>query len=148
MGLGDPLVILVVLFAAVGVLLAWWWWSWDRSVDFLHRVEVERPAGEAGGRIFDSVVPVLVKDGYKMVARGGHTTILERKSFPVWTIVLAIVAFPIGLLALLARVRDTVVIVGRDDVLEVHGRCAKVTADFVMAAAEDAAWEQAPASGT
>jgi hypothetical protein len=36
--------------------------------------------------------------------------------------------------------------IGRDDFLEVHGRCAKPTADFVIAAAEDAA-DQARSSG-
>jgi hypothetical protein len=142
--LGDPLMLFVVPWAALAVLVAWWW-SRNRNVDFLHRVRVDRRAGEAAGLLFDFVVPVLVRDGYKMVARGGHTTILEHRFFPAWTIVLAIVAFPFGLLALLARARHTVTIVGRGDVLEVRGRCPKPTAEFVMAAAEDAAWEQAPA---
>jgi hypothetical protein len=55
----------------------------------------------------------------------------------------AIFLFPVGLLALLARGRETIVIISRDGVLELHGRCGKVNAEFVIASADDAATDHA-----
>ena len=133
---------LLVALAVLGVLAARWAWR-DRSVDFVHRRALGGATEATAATVFDRVVPVLVADGYAMAAHGGHTTIMERRFFPVWTIVAAIFLFPIGLLALLARARETVVLVGRDGVLEVHGRCGKLTADFVVAVADDAAADHA-----
>jgi hypothetical protein len=58
---------------------------------------------------------------------------------------LALFLFPFGLLALLARGRETVVIVSGERLLELHGYCSKVTADFIVALADDVAAQSAPA---
>src|SRR3954467_9952754 len=132
--------ILVVLLGVVALLGASLRWAWrDRSVDFVHHVALGSQTDTVAALTFDRVIPVLVHDGYKMVAQAGHTTIFERGFFPVWTILAAIFLFPVGLLALLARGRETIVIASRGGVLELHGRCGKITADFVTAAADDAA---------
>ena len=141
--MSNPVLLtLLVAFAVVGVLAARWAWR-DRRVDFLHRLALGAASEAVAATVFDHVVPVLVADGYAMAAHGGHTTIMERRFFPVWTILAAIFLFPVGLLALLARDRETVVIVSRDGVLELHGRCGKLTADFVIAVADEAAADQA-----
>jgi len=49
------------------------------------------------------------------------------------------------LIALLARGREEVVIVAGDRVLEFHGYCSKVTADFIVAVADYEAAELATA---
>jgi hypothetical protein len=90
-------------------------------------------------QVFDQVIPVLVKDGYTMVAQGGHTTVFEHRFFPAWTVLVSIFFFPLGLIALLARARETVVIVSADGVLGLHGYCGKATADFIVDVADDAA---------
>ena len=133
---------LLVALAALAVLAARWAWR-DRTVDFLHRCALGAATEATAATVFDRVVPVLVADGYVMAAHGGHTTIMQRRFFPAWTILAAIFLFPVGLLALLARARESVVIVSRDGVLELHGRCGKMTADFVVATADDAAADHA-----
>ena len=93
--------------------------------------------------MFDQVIPVLVHDGYTMVAQGGHTTVFEQRFVLGWTVLVALFLFPFGLLALLAWGRETVVIVSGERLL--YGYCSKVTADFTVAVADDVAGQSAPA---
>jgi hypothetical protein len=137
--------ILALLLALAAVVLLSLLWAWrDRSVDFIHRRALGAQTDAVAALMLDRVVPVLVRDGFAMVAQAGHTTVFERRFFPIWTILVAIFLFPVGLLALLARGRETIVIISRDGVLELHGRCGKFNADFVIASADDAATENAP----
>ena len=142
--LRHPAILVVVLILAA-LLGAWLLWAWrDRSVDFIHRIALGAQTGAVAALTFDRVIPVLTQDGYRMVARAGHTAVFERRFFPVWTVLAAIFLFPIGLIALLARGRETIVIASGGGILELHGRCGKITADFVTSAAEDAAADRAP----
>jgi len=143
--LSHPVVLLLLL--AFGALFAWCLWTaWRaRRVDFVYQVPVGGEPDAVADQVFDRLIPVLVKDGYAMVAQGGHTTVFEHRFFPAWTVVVAILLFPLGLIALLARGREEVVIVAGDRVLEFHGYCSKVTADFIVAVADYEAAELATA---
>lgn len=89
--------------------------------------------------MLDQIIPVLVDDGYRSVAQGGHTTAFERRHVVGWTILVAIVFFPVGLIALLFRGRESVTVIGGERSFEVHGCCGKHMADYLMAVADDAA---------
>src|SRR4051794_32789776 len=93
--------ILVLLLALVALLGASLRWAWrDRSVDFIHRLTLGAQTDTVAALTFDHVIPVLADGGYRMVAQAGHTTIFERRFFPVWTVLAAIFVFPVGLIAL------------------------------------------------
>lgn len=126
---------------AFAVLVALWVrWAWrDRRVDFVHQIALGLQAEAAGAEVFDRVIPVLVRDGYAMVARGGNTTVFERRFFPAWTILVAFFLFPFGLVALLARGRGTVVIVSGDRAMQLHGSCPRGIADFIVSVADEVA---------
>jgi hypothetical protein len=139
--------VILVLLVAFAVLLAVCFWSaWrGRRVDFIHQLALGTQTEEVAAHVFDQLIPVLVQDGYAMVAQGGHTTVFEHRFLPGWTVLVAIFLFPFGLVALLARGRETVVIVSGDRVLELHGYCSKATADFIVAVADDVAAQLASA---
>jgi hypothetical protein len=133
-------VILVVLLALVALLALCVWSAWrGRRVDFIHQIALGAQPETVGAQVFDRVIPVLVQDGYAMVAQGGNTTVFEHRFMPAWTVVVAIFLFPVGLVALLARGRETVVIVSADRVIDLHGYCSSVIADFIVAVADDVA---------
>lgn len=137
-------VILVVLLALVALLVVCLWSAWHgRRVDFIHQVALGAQAETAGAQMFDRIIPVLVQDGYAMVAQGGNTTVFEHRFMPAWTVLVAIFLFPFGLVALLARRRETVVVVSADRVMDLHGYCSKVIADFIVAVADDVAAQSA-----
>ena len=116
------------------------WFAWrDRRVDFIHHLDPGPDTDAVAELTFDRILPTLVTDGYAMVAQAGNTTIFERRFFPAWTVLVAIFAFPFGLLALLARGRETIVIVTGVSSLELYGCTSKTTADYIVATADYAA---------
>jgi hypothetical protein len=117
--------------AAVAAWLIWSAWR-DREVDFLNDVLVGDDVEEVRERLLDRLVPILIAGDFTTVAHVAHTTILERRYYPGWTIAFAILFFPVGLLALLARVRETITIASSDGTLRVNGRCAKRLADWIV----------------
>ncbi len=64
----------------------------------------------AGADILELLVPVFARDGYLLVERTGDRLVLERTVRPVWTILAAVLLFPIGLLALTYKSSDFVTI--------------------------------------
>jgi hypothetical protein len=130
--------VLVVALAVLAVLGFWSAWRW-RRVDFIHQLTLGAETDAVAAQVFDQVIPVLVEDGYTMVAQGRHTTVFEHRFFPAWTVLVSIFFFPLGLIALLARAWETVVIVSADGVLGLHRYCGKATADFIVDVADDAA---------
>lgn len=129
--------------AALVVVLALAVWSaWrDREMDFIHRVAVGAHAAEFTEAAFDQLIPVLVKDGFATVAHGGNTTAFERRYVQAWTVWAAVLLFPVGLVALLFRGRESITVVSGERIFEVQGRCGKPMADFVIAVADDIAAE-------
>jgi Domain of unknown function (DUF1707) len=63
------------------------------------------PAGpEAAMRdLMQYVAPPLQRSGYELVERTPHRLVFQRSRRPIWTFVVAILVFPIGLLALLYK---------------------------------------------
>ena len=56
------------------------------------------------------VAPPLHRFGYDLIGRGDGRLRFEREYRPLWTFAVAILVFPIGLLALLRKVRDRITI--------------------------------------
>ncbi len=136
----------------VAALLALFLWiSWrDRTVDFLHDVPLGTYAETARERLLDRQVPILVAAGFRTAADVAHTTILERRYMPGWAILLAVILFPFGLLALLVRKRETITIASSDGALRVNGSCGKTIADALIHEVDDVAAVFAgfPSAGT
>jgi hypothetical protein len=65
-------------------------------------------AERAMGELMEHVAPPLARHGYSIVARSPYRLVFVRERRPVWTIVLAILLFPFGLLALLYKDRDQI----------------------------------------
>jgi len=122
---------LLFVLAGGAALLIWATWR-DRRVDFLNDVPLGADAEAARERFLDFEVPILVAARFTTVAHVGHTTILERSQIPAWAFWLAILLFPVGLIALVARTRETVTIATSGDTLQVHGRCSKRLADAIV----------------
>jgi hypothetical protein len=78
--LTRPVVVVVLLGSAVLLGPAVWLMWRARRVDFIHQVAVGPPTEAGAAELFDQVVPELVRDGYRMVANAGHTTVFERRS--------------------------------------------------------------------
>ena len=134
-----PVAIVVLAVLAVGLGLAVWLMWRDRRVDFIHRVAAG-PRPEAGAaELLDQAVPVLVRDGYRMIANAGHTTVFERRSSLVGPILISILLFPVGLIALLGRSRETVTFVSAGATVELYGYASKPIADYLVAIADDLA---------
>lgn len=57
-----------------------------------------------------TVVPELIADGYRLTSQLPTTLVLERTYRPGWTFFLAVILFPLGLVALLHTDSSQVVI--------------------------------------
>jgi hypothetical protein len=77
------------------------------------------PAGREAARadFIEFVVPPLSTYGYRLVERGPDRLVFERRLRPAWTLLPAILLFPIGLIALLhtSTERIAVEFIPRDD---------------------------------
>lgn len=82
----------------------------DRRVDFPHDVPLGVDAEAMRQRLLDREVQLLVAEEFTTVAHVSHTTILERRYIPGWAFAVAILLFPIGLVALVSRNRETITI--------------------------------------
>jgi len=71
------------------------------------------------------VAPPLAGGGYRLIERSPHRLVFAKSRRPVWTIVVAIAVFPIGLLALLHQDEEHVVIdlqpAGRETLVSATG---------------------------
>ncbi len=134
-----PVVVVVLVALAILLGLALWLMWRNRRVNFIDHVAFGQEAEVAVAELFDRVVPVLVSDGYRMVASAGNTSVFERRSSLVGPILISIVLFPVGLIALLGRSRETVTFVSAGATLELYGYCTKPIADYLLAVADDVA---------
>jgi Domain of unknown function (DUF1707) len=77
---------------------------------FAHRVVVPASREETKGQILSTLAPRLAGYGYELVTQSPTGLVFECKSRPPWTILVAIVAFPVGLVALTVKRNERVVI--------------------------------------
>lgn len=77
---------------------------------FTHRVLVPATRQETHWQVLSSIAPRLVDHGYQVVSQSPTGLIFECKSRPPWTIIVAIIAFPIGLIALTVRRNEHILI--------------------------------------
>jgi hypothetical protein len=63
-------------------------------------------AQRAMAELMEHVAPPLARHGYDLVARSPYRLVFLREHRPAWTIVVAILLFPVGLLALLYKERE------------------------------------------
>ena len=94
-------------------------------VPFVERVELEATPEVARREAFTVIAPALARHGYKLEIEGAALT-FHRRRRPGWTVVVAILAFPLGLLALLHTELDEIVIeigpgAGGGTALLIHG---------------------------
>jgi len=79
----------------------------------------------AMAELMEFIAPPLSRYGYGIVERTPHRLVFSKTRRPVWTIVVAIAVFPIGLLALLHQDEQRVVIdlqpSGRETLVSVTG---------------------------
>jgi hypothetical protein len=68
---------------------------------FTEVVEFDRPLAEVETEALREIAPRLVRYGFELVHTARPHLVFERSERPVWTIAVAIVVFPIGLVALL-----------------------------------------------
>jgi hypothetical protein len=92
---------------------------------FVERVELEVDPRVAREQAFEYIAPALARNGYELSVIGG-VMMFRRRWRPAWTILLAVCAFPIGLLALMHQSEDEVIVEideGRDGgtALMAHG---------------------------
>ena len=88
---------------------------------FAERIELDAPLARVRRQALASVVPAMARSGYSLELRTEHQLTFVHHRRPGWTIAVAILLFPFGLLAL--TVRDSERVVVEFDALE-DGRCA------------------------
>jgi hypothetical protein len=76
---------------------------------FVERVALEVDPKLARDQAFEHIAPALARNGYELRVVGG-ALMFRRRVRPAWTILLAVFAFPFGLLALLYENHDEVIV--------------------------------------
>ena len=76
---------------------------------FVDRVELPGTLAVVRDQAFESIAPALARYGYKLSV-AGDALIFRRERRPVWTVLVAVCAFPIGLLALLHTETEEIVV--------------------------------------
>jgi Domain of unknown function (DUF1707) len=77
---------------------------------FVERVELGVDPRMAREQALEYIAPALARNGYEMTMPSATTLLFRRRWRPVWTILLAIFTFPIGLLALTYQHEDEVIV--------------------------------------
>jgi hypothetical protein len=76
------------------------------STQFRAQWRAPVPHEEAIEDLREYVFPLLQHRGFQVVEETDEEFVLERRMHPLWTIVLAVIVFPLGLLALLYTERE------------------------------------------
>src|SRR5919107_6398785 len=76
---------------------------------FVERVHLDADVSLARDRAFEFMAPAMASHGYLLSIEGGKL-VFTRQRRPGWTIAVAILTFPVGLLALLHTEADQVVV--------------------------------------
>jgi hypothetical protein len=78
--------------------------------DFTVRWVAPASRKEAQTDLMEFVAPPMHRFGYDLIERTPERLVFERRTFPMWTLLPAIVLFPLGLLALLIRGNERIAI--------------------------------------
>ncbi len=76
---------------------------------FVERVHLDADPALACDQAFEFIAPALARNGYKLSIERA-SLVFRRRRRPGWTIAAAILAFPLGLLALLHSECDEIVV--------------------------------------
>jgi hypothetical protein len=92
---------------------------------FVERAELEADPRLAREQAVEFIAPALARNGYELSVAGG-ALMFRRRWRPAWTILVAIFAFPVGLVALAIKNEDEVIVeiddgVGGGTTLLAHG---------------------------
>jgi hypothetical protein len=68
------------------------------------------PRAQAAEDLLEYVMPPLRTYGYELVQQTPEWLVFERRMRPAWTVLIAVIVFPIGLLALLHTERERIAI--------------------------------------
>jgi DUF1707 SHOCT-like domain len=98
---------------------------WPGNLPFKTRIRSAKSVTAVRDKAMRSVVPELIADGYRLTSQSPTSLILERTYRPAWTYFLAVIVFPVGLVALLHTDSSQVVIhlesVGSGSLVQVSG---------------------------
>ncbi len=83
---------------------------WPGNLPFKTRIRTTKDVTAVRDAAMRTVVAELIADGYRLSSPSPTSLILERTYRPAWTFLLAVFAFPVGLVALLHTDSSQVVI--------------------------------------
>ncbi len=83
---------------------------WPGNLPFKTRIRTAKGVAAVRDAAMRTVVAELIADGYRLTSQSPTSLILERTYRPAWTFLLAVFAFPVGLVALLHTDTSQVVI--------------------------------------
>jgi hypothetical protein len=110
---------------------------WSRRTVAIYERRQLQGQQDPVGSVLGYALPRLAQSSWRPApATAGSTTILERRYFPAWTIVISVLFFPVGLLALLARGRQVITFTARDGELLAVGDGTAWARDVVADAAD------------
>jgi hypothetical protein len=83
---------------------------WPGNLPFKTRIRTAKDVAAVRDAAMRTVVAELIADGYRLTSQSPTSFVLERTYRPAWTFVLAVLVFPLGLVALLHTDSSQVVI--------------------------------------
>jgi Domain of unknown function (DUF1707) len=89
------------------------WVPGNRS--FAERMDVTWPRKRVVERVLTTLAPLLVASGYTLVSDTDRLVVFEQDRRPAWTVLLAVFAFPFGLLALTHKRSSRIVLAFTDE---------------------------------
>ena len=89
------------------------WFPGNRG--FAERMAVSRPRHRVIERVLTTLAPLLVARGYTLVSATDRLVVFEQDRRPAWTILVAVVVFPFGLVALTHKRRTRIVVAFTDE---------------------------------
>jgi hypothetical protein len=98
---------------------------WPGNLPFKTRIRSSKDVAAVRDAAMRTVVPELVADGYRLSSQSPTSLVLERTYRPAWTFFVAVLVFPVGLVALLHTDSAQVVIhlepLGNGSLVQVSG---------------------------
>lgn len=97
---------------------------------FTERIEVSSEAERTRAHALEKLAPALNAYGYELITQAPEKLVFERSGHPGWTLLVAVAAFPIGLIALAIRRTERIEIAlepsgGSGTLMVVHGKAPR-----------------------